>query len=114
MELGLAAIAVAILVNGLMILEGLSKMALNEKLQTSLDELVAEVADTNGKLDSALVFINGVPDLIADAVADALAQNNVDEEAAAAAVDAAREAISNKSDEVAAAIDQGSDEPVEE
>lgn len=77
---------------------------MGEALRASVDALVAEVAESNGKLESVKAFLVGLPDLVAAAVADALAAANVEEAEAAAQIDAARQAISDEVDAVEAAI----------
>lgn len=79
---------------------------MNDKLQTSIDALVADTAATQGKLSSVLTFIQGVPDLVAAAVAQALSNANVADETAAAEVDSARQTIDDSVDQVLSAIDQ--------
>lgn len=78
---------------------------MNEKLQEALQGLVNEVNDSNTKLGSVLLFAQGVPNLVAIAVAEALAAHDVDAEAAAATIDAARNQISDQVDAVVAAVD---------
>lgn len=77
---------------------------MSEALKASVDALVAEVAESNGKLESVRVFLVGLPDLVAAAVADALEAANVEAAEAAIQIDAARNEISSKVDAVEAAI----------
>lgn len=79
---------------------------MNDKLQKAKDELLAETADTRGKLNSIRTFIRGVPALVAAAVETALANANVDEETAATEIDAARQSLSDDVDATLAAIDE--------
>lgn len=74
-------------------------------LKDAVEKLVAEVADTSGKLESVKTFIEGVPALVGTAVADALAAAAAGEADAAALVEAATASISDKVDAVVAAID---------
>ncbi len=78
---------------------------MNQKLKDSVDALVEEVSESNGKLESIRTFLEGVPDLVATAVETALAAADVDSETAAAQVDEAREAVSDNVDATLAAID---------
>lgn len=93
-------IAAAGLIVGLIIW----RWKVTQKLDDAVQALVAETAETNGKLDSIETFVRGVPELVATAVADALANANVADDAAADAIDAARAAISDKVDETLDAI----------
>lgn len=77
---------------------------MRQSLTDSINALNAEVTDSQGKLASIKTFIEGVPALAAAAVADALAANDVEEDAAAASVEAARQAVSDGVDDTLAAI----------
>lgn len=78
---------------------------MTEKLTAAIAALQGEVEDTNGKLASIKTFILGVPALAAAAVADALAAHDVEDDAAADAIDAARSAVSDSVDDTISAID---------
>jgi hypothetical protein len=79
---------------------------MNDKLRAAIDGLTAEVADSNGKLNSIRTFVQGVPALVAAAVETALANANVDEETAATEIAAATDAVSQNVDATLDAIDQ--------
>jgi ABC-type transporter Mla subunit MlaD len=81
-------------------------------LADAVAALVAEVTESTDKLDSVATFIEGVPDLVAQAVADALAAQAAGEATAAELIETARAAISDKVDEVFDAIDANTDEEV--
>ncbi len=81
------------------------------ELTDAVAALIAEVADSTTKLDSIRTFIEGVPALVQTAVAEALANANVEATAAAAAVAEATAAVSGKVDETLAAIDANTGEP---
>ena len=83
---------------------------MGDKTDAAVAALVEEVTESNTKLDSALVFVAGVPALVAQAVADALAEADVDDQDAAALIDAARQSISDKVDTVEAAINANTPE----
>lgn len=78
---------------------------MNQKLTDAIAALQAETTDTTGKLASIKTFILGIPALVGAAVADALANNDVDEEAAAAAVSEATQTVSDATDDALSAID---------
>lgn len=80
-------------------------LIMSQKLTDSVNALIEETADTNGKLESIRTFLTGVPDLVASAVAGALEAANVDDDTAATQIDEARAAISDKVDETLAAIE---------
>jgi hypothetical protein len=88
---------------GLIILWRIDTM--NDKLRTAIDGLTAEVAESNGKLESIKTFVAGVPALVAAAVETALANAEVDAETAATEIDAARQSVSDNVDATLAAID---------
>lgn len=88
---------------GVIILWRIERM--NQKLQDAIDALNAEVADNTGKLASIVAFVKGVPALVGAAVADALAQNNVDEETAAASISDATQTMSDNVDAALSSID---------
>lgn len=75
------------------------------RLTDATDALIAEVTDSTTKLDSIETFIRGVPALVSAAVTQALADANVADDAAAAAVEQATSEISGKVDEALGAID---------
>jgi hypothetical protein len=79
---------------------------MNDKLRAAIDGLTAEVADSNGKLNSIRTFVQGVPALVAAAVETALANAQVDEETAATEIAAATDAVSQNVDATLGAIDQ--------
>jgi hypothetical protein len=79
---------------------------MGEKLQAALAELTEEVRDSKTKLQSIDAFVQGVPNLVAKAVADALAAHDVADEEAAATIDAARSEISAEVDSVLSAVRQ--------
>jgi hypothetical protein len=89
---------------GLIILWRVDTM--NDKLRTAIDALTAEVADSNGKLNSIRTFVAGIPALVAAAVETALANADVDAETAATEIAAATDAVSQNVDQTLAAIDQ--------
>jgi hypothetical protein len=97
-----ALIVIAVLVGAIQIWR-LSTMS--EKLKAAVEALITEVSDSTTKLESIRTFIVGVPALVGAAVADALANEDVEDDAAADAVTAATEAVSVKVDEALAAID---------
>lgn len=80
-------------------------LAMNQKLNDAITALADEVSDSQGKLDSIRTFVQGVPELVAVAVREALAEANVEEAAAADAVDSARQAVSDSVDTTLAAIE---------
>jgi hypothetical protein len=80
--------------------------AMNQKLTDAINDLNAEVADSKGKLASILTFVEGTPALVAAAVAQALADNDVEETQAADSIEAARQTMSDNVDGVLSAIDQ--------
>lgn len=80
------------------------------KLTDAVNGLLAEVSDSNTKLDSIRAFIVGVPALVAAAVADALAAADVEAEEAAGLIDEARTEISDKVDAALNAIDANTGE----
>lgn len=79
---------------------------MNDKLRTALDALTAEVAESNGKLNSIRTFVRGVPALVASAVETALANANVEAETAATEIAAATDAVSQNVDATLEAIDE--------
>lgn len=84
-------------------LEGL-KDAMS-KLAAALAALTLEAEEQKTQLASVVTYVQNVPALIAAAVADALAKApGIDEAAAAAAIDAARQSVSDATDGVLAAI----------
>lgn len=99
--LGLFAIAGAILKHG--------REPDMSKLTDAVDGLIAEVADSNTKLDSITAFIVGVPELVAAAVAEALENASVEADEAADLIDAARSDVSDKVDAALAAISNGTE-----
>lgn len=84
------------------------------KTDAAVAALLEEVTDSSTKLASAVAFIENVPNLVAAAVADALAAGDVNDEARAAIIDSARASISDQVDAVEAAINDSEDdaEPV--
>lgn len=74
-------------------------------LTEAVDALIAEVTDSNTKLDSITAFIEGVPALVTAAVTDALAAANVAEAEAAALIATATAAVSDKVDAALAAVE---------
>ncbi len=78
---------------------------MNERLAKALDDLTSEVADSNGKLDSIKAAVENFPNVVAEAVADALEQAELDADEAASIIDAAREAVSDRVDSVLAAVE---------
>lgn len=80
--------------------------AMNDKLQTAIDDLTAEVADSQGKLASIRTFIEGVPGLVATAVQTALEAAAVEESQAADLIDQARTTMSDNVDQALSAISE--------
>ena len=78
--------------------------AMNQKLSDAVAALIATTNDETTKLDSITTYVKGVPDVVAAAVRDALAAANVDEETAAAQIEAQRTAIAAKVDDTLAAV----------
>lgn len=78
---------------------------MNDKLQASVDQLVAETQESQGKLASIRTYLTGIPALVAAAVAQALSNANVDDETAAGEIDQARQTISDSVDQTLSAID---------
>lgn len=79
-------------------------LGMNERLRTALEGLTAEVADSNTKLASIQAFVEGVPQLVAEAVADALESADVEADQAADLIDEARTTVSDRVDSVLAAV----------
>lgn len=79
---------------------------MNEALTNAVTALTAEVAENQDKLESAVTFIKGTPDLVAAAVRQALADNDVSEEAAAASIEAARASMSDGVDALVSAVSE--------
>lgn len=77
---------------------------MRQSLTDAISALTAEVEDSTGKLASIEAFVKGVPDLVGAAVGDALAAHDVEEDEAAASIDAARQAMSDRVDETLEAI----------
>lgn len=77
---------------------------MNEALQTAVTDLVAEVQDSTGKLASIKTYLEGVPELVATAVAEALAAHDVAATEAAATIANARTTVSDSVDAALAAI----------
>ena len=89
---------------------------MGEKTNEAVAALVEEVTESTGKLASLEATVRGFPEVVAAAVADALADADVDDEAAAAAIDNARSNISDAVDQALAATDANpapEDPPVE-
>jgi hypothetical protein len=80
-------------------------IAMGDKTNAAVAALVAEVTDSKGKLESLKAAVLNFPNVVAGAVADALAAANVDDATAAAAIDQARTEISDEVDGVLAAAD---------
>lgn len=78
---------------------------MNLKLSAAVAALTQSTAEIAGKLDSIENYVRGVPDVVAAAVADALAQADVDANAAADLIDAARTTTEKEVGDVLAAID---------
>jgi hypothetical protein len=76
----------------------------NAKLAAAIAAMQEEVTDSTGKLASIKAAILGMPALVAAAVASALAEANVDDDAAADLVDQARQTMSDSVDDTLAAI----------
>ncbi|MBK8189095.1 MAG: hypothetical protein IPK79_01415 [Vampirovibrionales bacterium] len=74
------------------------------QLTEAIAALTLEAEEQKGQLASVVVYVQGVPGLIAAAVAQALTEGGIDETAAAAAVNAARQAVSDSTDAALAAI----------
>jgi hypothetical protein len=96
----LAIVAIAF-VGILVLLEIKTMTALND----AVTALVAEVAESKGKLESIKTFVEGVPALVGTAVADALAAAAAGEADAVKLVEAATASISDEVDAVFTAID---------
>lgn len=60
-----------------------------DKMTVHTDALTAEVAQLTTVAQSAIAALNGIPQLVSDAVAKALADNNVADQAAQASIDQA-------------------------
>lgn len=82
--------------------EGLDDM--NLKLTAAIRALQEEVTDSTGKLESIRTYLQGVPSLVAAAVAQALADANVSEDEAATAIEEARQTASDAVDSTMLAI----------
>lgn len=82
-----------------------------EKLREAVAALTAEVEPIKNKLDAAETAIQRFPEVVAAAVADALAAANVEGDALADAVDAARTRITEEVDQVTNAINAGTEDP---
>ena len=75
------------------------------KLAAALAALTLEAEEQKTQLAGVVTYVQNVPNLIAAAVADALAKApGIDEAAAAAAIDAARQSVSDATDGVLTAI----------
>lgn len=68
------------------------------KTNEAVAALVEEVADSKGKLASLEATVRGFPEVVAAAVADAMADADVDDATAATAIDQARTEISDAVD----------------
>jgi hypothetical protein len=75
------------------------------------DALVAEVAQLTTVTGSVVAALNGIPQLVADAVAKALADNNVADAAAQVSVDKATADATVAVDQLKAAIPQSTPTP---
>lgn len=74
------------------------------RLSEALAALTLEAEEQRTQLASVVQYIQGVPNLVAAAVQDALAGAGVDDAAAAAAINSARQTISDGTDAALAAI----------
>ncbi|HWA22313.1 MAG TPA: hypothetical protein VG735_07965 [Caulobacterales bacterium] len=74
------------------------------KVSDALVQLTADVEAEGAVVDSAVAAINGIPAVVAAAVAEALAQAGVDDATAAAAVAAADSAVQAQSAKLTAAL----------
>lgn len=86
---------------------------MGEKVAAAVAALVAEAQDSKTKLQGLTVAVLAFPEVVAAAVAEALAAANVDDETAATAIDAARTEISDAVDAAVTAAGTDADgEPV--
>lgn len=90
-------------------------VAMSQALDTAISELLAEVTESTTKIESITLFIDGVPELVAAAVKDALYDAGVSDDAAVAAVESARQTISDQVDAALSAVEANtaSDTPVQ-
>lgn len=82
-----------------------------DHMTVQTDALVAEVAQLTSVTASVVAALNGIPQLVADAVAKALADNNVADAAAQASVDQATADATTAVDALKAAIPQNTATP---
>lgn len=85
-------------------------ITMGEQTNQAVAELVAEVADSKGKLASLETTVRGFPAVVGAAVADALAAANVDDAIAAEAIRSATAEISTAVDQALDASDENPDD----
>jgi len=83
--------------------------AMTAKLLAAVAALTSTTELTVGKLDSIEAYVQGIPDVVAAAVTDALESANVDADMAADLIETARSRIESEVDQVLAAIDANDD-----